>query len=240
MFWSTNSHCKSIQREASLALRNSQLWKWLSAGWEQIQSECGQDPGFAFIRHFHLLFPHANCCTRSSTDRFGLGNINSEIKETNRRQQCWGNKHNMQVVNCVCVRRIEVGQCFSLTMCWCAYVSISSRTHSHSCGGIYACMCAVQTEFPAVVPAGVCCCCISVCTADSDFHSQRSADGVYMCQPLQKITNPPQQKQNVPLSFCNSQWERSRKTRGGILKAAMTDLWNHRPRDSRDGAKARL
>lgn len=50
-------------------------------------------------------------------------------------------------------------------------------------------------------------CCIPAWTTDRDFHSRRPADGVYMCQPLQQITNPPQQKQNFPLSFCNFQEE---------------------------------
>lgn len=125
--------------------------------------------------------------------------------------------------------------CLSVDVFVCIRLDCFVYIHIHVLG-IYAFMCAVQTTFPTIVPAGVCCCCISVCTNHRDFHSQRPADGVCMCQPLLKITNPPQQKQNVPLSFCNFQWQRSsranfdsRKTPGRILKTVMTDLWNHHP-----------
>ena len=87
---------------------------------------------------------------------------------------------------CVCVGlRLD-----KVSLCWCVCVhtSLYLCVHSNSCVGIYACMCAVQTTFPTVMPAGVCCCCIPVCTTDRDFHSQRPADGPYMCQPLQQIT----------------------------------------------------
>lgn len=42
---------------------------------------------------------------------------------------------------------------------------------------------------------------------DRDFHGQRPADGMYMCQPLQQIRNPLQPWMNVPLQFCNLQDE---------------------------------
>lgn len=94
--------------------------------------------------------------------------------------------------------------CLSVDVFVCVrlYIFVYSTMRSHACA-----VCAVQTTFPTAVPSGVCCCCIPVCTTDKDFHSERPADGVYMCQPLQQITNPPKQKQNVPLSFSNFQYE---------------------------------
>lgn len=79
-----------------------------------------------------------------------------------------------------------VYQSVGVFACMLLSISVYSR--------FYVCMCAVQTIFPTAVPAGACWRRIPVCTTDRDFHSRKPADGAYMCQPLQQITNPAQQK----------------------------------------------
>lgn len=156
------------------------------------------DPALTFIRHFICFFPHANCSTWSYTDRFGLENVNSQIRETNRQLQRWGNNYNIlklwTVCVCVCMCVKDCGWTTCLSVDAFARAPLYLWVRLRSCVGIYTRMSAVQTKFPTVVPAGVCHCCVSVRTTDSDFHSQRPTDGPYMCQPLQKITNPPQLK----------------------------------------------
>lgn len=152
-----------------------------------------------FHQTFYLLFPRANCSSRSSSDRFGRRNINRGIKETNRRQQCRGNKHHTASREPrLCVEDWGRIVCPSVDMSLCTITFMCRHLCTYVCSPDY------------ISSPGACrCrrCCIPAWTTDRDFHSRRPADGVYMCQPLQQITNPPQQKQNFPLSFCNFQEE---------------------------------
>lgn len=181
---------------------------WLEA--DSVRMRSGSR--LCFHQTFYLLFPHVNCSSWSYPDRFGPRNINSEIKETNRQQQHWGNKYDMQVVNTVLLSCGVWMRLDDISVCWCVCVHtplglcvhyrVLTVMCRHLCMRVHGPDCSTH---PTVAPAGVCC--IPVCTADRDFHSQRPADGMYMCQPLQQITNPPEQRQNVPLSFCNFQYE---------------------------------
>lgn len=104
------------------------------------------DPTLTFIRHFICFFPHANCSTWSYTDRFGLENVNSQIRETNRQLQCWGNKYNILKLWTVCVcARVYVRKGLwldNVSLCWCVcararlsifgcvYVHVLAFTHA--------------------------------------------------------------------------------------------------------------
>lgn len=95
------------------------------------------DPALTFIRHFICFFPHANCSTWSYADRFGLENVNSQIRETNRQLQCWGNKYNIlklwTVCVCVCVKDCGWTMCLSVDAFACARTFLSLGTLMFMC-----------------------------------------------------------------------------------------------------------
>lgn len=181
----------------AVGLRNSQLWKWLSAGCRQIQSEWGHDTN-CFHQTLYLLFP-----LWSYTDRFGPRNINSKIKETNRRLRRLGNKYDTRSCGlCLCAYGVRLCN-KSCSWCGCVCVSLcifDMRSHSHV--GVYAfvcvCVCVLSRLHLQL-------CCLQPCAAASlcvPLLQMSVARGplmyMYMCHPLQQIRNLPQ---SVPLSF---------------------------------------